>query len=322
MTYDPNDDDSADSVLPELSLPVSGNHRDYLKLRLSMEEDGEEADTAVAGGGRQVHDLDVCMTHPTQNRAICFRWWVMAISLVIVVAILAAVIFIWIGPFFMDKVFHHFEIIPWMNWERTAFSKPILALLLFVSVSLFPIFLLPSTPAMWVAGMSFGYGLGFLIIFFGVVIGVSLPFFLGSLFYGKIQGWMDKYPKKASMIRLAGEGDWFHQFQAVILIRISPFPYLIYNYCAVATDVKYTPYLLGSLVGVVPEIFVAIYTGILIRSLAAAASPTHGRHTLSSSEIIFNILGFCGTVATTVVVTVYAKSRLKALQEEEELLLN
>lgn len=75
-----------------------------------------------------------------------------------------------------------------------------------------------------------------------------------------MQGWLEKYPKKASIVRLAGEGNWFHQFRAVTLIRVSPFPYILYNYCAVATNVKYGPYIMGSLIGVVPEIFVAIYT--------------------------------------------------------------
>lgn len=40
---------------------------------------------------------------------------------------------------------------------------------------------------MWVAGMTFGYGYGFLLIMSGVAIGVSLPFFIGSLFHHKIQ---------------------------------------------------------------------------------------------------------------------------------------
>lgn len=75
-----------------------------------------------------------------------------------------------------------------------------------------------------------------------------------------MQGWLDKYPTKASIIKLAGGGNWFSQFRDVTLIRVSPFPYIIYNYCAVATDVKYGPYLLGSLVGMVPEILIAIYT--------------------------------------------------------------
>ena len=82
------------------------------------------------------------------------------------------------------------------------------------------------------------------------------PMFCESI----MQGWLEKYPKKASILRSAGGGSWFHQFRAVAFIRISPFPYLIFNYCAVATNVKYGPYMVGSLVGMVPEIFVAIYT--------------------------------------------------------------
>lgn len=84
---------------------------------------------------------------------------------------------------------------------------------------------------------------------------------LCSLF---LQGWLEKYPKRASVLRLAGEGNWTHQFRAVALIRISPFPYIIYNYCAVATNVRYGPYILGSLVGMVPEIFVTIYTYVCL----------------------------------------------------------
>jgi len=83
-----------------------------------------------------------------------------------------------------------------------------------------------------------------------------------------MQGWLEKYPKKASVLKSAGAGNWFHQFRAVALIRISPFPYMVFNYCAVATNVKYGPYIIGSLVGMVPEIFVAIYTYTLFHSLS------------------------------------------------------
>lgn len=40
---------------------------------------------------------------------------------------------------------------------------------------------------MWVAGMTFGYGYGFLLVIGAVSIGVSIPYFGGSLFYHKIQ---------------------------------------------------------------------------------------------------------------------------------------
>lgn len=79
------------------------------------------------------------------------------------------------------------EIIPIINWETKTFSTPVLAVLVFASVALFPTLLLPSSPSMWVAGMTFGYGYGFLLIISGMAVGVSLPYFIGSLFYHKIQ---------------------------------------------------------------------------------------------------------------------------------------
>ena len=62
-----------------------------------------------------------------------------------------------------------------------------LTVLLFASIALFPTLLLPSTPSMWVAGMTFGYGFGFLLIISAASVGVSLPFFIGSIFHQKIQ---------------------------------------------------------------------------------------------------------------------------------------
>ncbi|MCI26629.1 membrane protein, partial [Trifolium medium] len=58
--------------------------------------------------------------------------------------------------------------------------------------------------------------------------------------------------------------------------------------------------------------------GILIRTLADA---TNESQSLTAQQIIFNALGFCLTVATTVIITVYAKRRLKELQEEDKMLL-
>ncbi|KAI3453536.1 hypothetical protein Pfo_010199 [Paulownia fortunei] len=240
-------------------------------------------------------------------------WWWKLVLVMLFVGLLGAVFFTWIGPFLMDK-----EIIPIINWERETFSTMNLALLVFGSLTIFPSLLLPSSPSMWVAGMTFGYGYGFLLIIGAVAIGASVPYFIGSLFNHKIQVLLDRYPKKASVIRLAGEGSLFNQFRAVAFIRISPFPYIIYNYCAVATDVKYGPYLFGTLVGMVPEIFVTLYTGILIKTLADAS---HDHHSLSAPQIFFNVIGFCITAATTVVVTLYAKRRLKELQIEEGLVL-
>ncbi|KAG6431384.1 hypothetical protein SASPL_109463 [Salvia splendens] len=152
------------------------------------------------------------------------------------------------------------EIIPMINWVQSTFSTTILGLIVFASLAIFPVFLIPSTPSQWVAGMTFGYGYGFLLITGGVLIGSSIPYFIATTISSHMQAWLERHPKRASILRLAGEGNWFSQFRAVSLIRISPFPYIIYNYCAVATDVRYVPYLLGTAVGMVPDIIVALYT--------------------------------------------------------------
>ncbi|KAH8521817.1 hypothetical protein H0E87_002742 [Populus deltoides] len=237
-----------------------------------------------------------------------FWYWVKLAVTFTFFGLLAAACVEWVGPFLMDR-----EIIPIINWETATFSTPVLVVLLFASVALFPTLLLPSSPSMWVAGMTFGYGFGFLLIITAAAVGVSLPYFIGSLFLHKIRGWFDKYPKRAAILRAAGEGNWFHQFRAVALIRISPFPYILYNYCAVATNVKYGPYFLGSLAGMVPEIFVAMYTGIVIRTLADASND---RRALSAQQIVFTVFGFCATVVATIIITVYAKRQLKVMQDE------
>ncbi|XP_054809177.1 uncharacterized protein LOC129311156 [Prosopis cineraria] len=295
MTYDDHDGGPGDLV-PHLTLRIQNddNNGGYVKLRPEPQDSEPEDSLSEAAG---------CS----------LRYWVKLALFLAFFGFLAAVVIIWIGPFFMDKV-----IIPIINWERNTFSTPVLIVLIFVSVALFPTLLLPSSPSIWVAGMKFGYGFGFLLIISAASIGVSLPFFIGSIFHHKIQGWLEKYPKKASFLRSAGGGNWFHQFRAVALIRVSPFPYILYNYCAVATNVKYGPYIMGSLVGIVPEIFVAIYTGIFIQTLVDAS---HEKRTLSAVQIILNVFGFCLTVAAAVFFTVYAKKRLKQLQQEDEVLL-
>ncbi|KAG5089863.1 hypothetical protein AAZX31_01G199500 [Glycine max] len=247
---------------------------------------------------------------PTHRGGSSRLWyWVKLVLCFLCLGLLALVAFEWVAPLFIEKV-----IIPIIKWETNTFSSPVLAVLLFASIALFPTLILPSSPSMWVAGLKFGYGFGFLLIISAAAVGVSLPFLIGSIFHSKIEGWLEKYPKRASVLRSAGGGNWFHQFRAVALIRVSPFPYIIFNYCAVATNVKYWPYLLGSLVGMVPEIFVSIYTGILIEALANAS---HQNHTLSTPQIVLNVVGFCVTVATIIFFTAYSKRQLKELQQKE-----
>lgn len=189
---------------------------------------------------------------------------------------------------------------PTMQWEASAFGRPVLAVVLVASLALFPVILVPSAPSMWLAGMIFGYGWGFLIIMVGTTIGMVVPYWIGSLFrerlhvisqpyvlifnvrvrsfpfiglfpnslyfslflfflLTKMQVWLMKWPQQMALIKLAGEGNWFQQFRVVALFRMSPFPYTIFNYAVTVTEMKFNPYLCGSIAGMVPEAFLYIY---------------------------------------------------------------
>ncbi|XP_023552047.1 uncharacterized protein LOC111809841 isoform X3 [Cucurbita pepo subsp. pepo] len=237
------------------------------------------------------------------------RW--IKISLWCIVSIVFLLVFFkWGVPFLFEKV-----IIPIMKWEATAFRRPMLALMLVASLASFPVFFIPSGPSMWLAGMIFGYGLGFVIIMVGTTIGMVLPYLIGLIFRDRIHLWLMRWPRKAEVLRLAGEGSWFRQFQVVALFRVSPFPYTIFNYAIVVTSMRFWPYLCGSVAGMIPEAFIYIYSGRLMRTLADVQ---YGKHRLTTVEIVYNVISFIIAIVTIIIFTVYAKKMLNNLQMEED----
>ncbi|KAG0496523.1 hypothetical protein HPP92_001214 [Vanilla planifolia] len=163
--------------------------------------------------------------------------------------------------------------------------------------------------------MIFGYGLGFVIIMVGTTIGMALPYLFGSLFSERLHAWLKRWPREAAVIRLAGQGSWLRQFRVVALFRISPFPYTIFNYGVVVTDMKFGPYISGSIAGMIPEAFIYIYSGRLIRTLA---DMKYGSYRMTPVEIAYNVLSFVVAIALTIAFTVYGRRTLNGLKIEEE----
>ncbi|KAF0911992.1 hypothetical protein E2562_012803 [Oryza meyeriana var. granulata] len=239
-------------------------------------------------------------------------WW-MKVLLGCFLLILVSYIFIkWGVPFAFEKV-----LLPIMQWEASAFGRPVLAVVLIASLALFPIILVPSGPSMWLAGMIFGYGWGFLIIMVGTTIGMVVPYWIGSLFRERLHAWLKRWPQQIALIKLAGEGNWFQQFRVVALFRISPFPYTIFNYAVTVTEIKFNPYLCGSIAGMIPEAFIYIYSGRLIRTLA---DMKYGNYKMTPVEITYNVISFIIAVVLTVAFTVYAKRALNDIKESEGIL--
>ncbi|CAL9045313.1 unnamed protein product [Musa banksii] len=236
-------------------------------------------------------------------------WWMKFFFCCFLLLLLIFVFVKWGIPFAFEKV-----LLPIMEWEATAFGRPVLALVLVASLALFPVVLLPSGPSMWLVGMIFGYGLGFVIIMVGTTIGMLLPYFIGLLFRERIHGWLNRWPQQTAILRLAAEGSWFHQFRVVALFRISPFPYTIFNYAVVVTSIKFGPYISGSIAGMIPEAFIYIYSGRLIRTLADVK---YRKYTMTPVEIIYNIVSFVVAIAITIAFTVYARRALSDLRKAE-----
>ncbi|ESW26078.1 hypothetical protein PHAVU_003G089500 [Phaseolus vulgaris] len=273
----------------------SGSHvtgtSEYVRLVISEEPRAVEAEILLPRA---------------ESRFKSFWWWIKSFLWCVVIVILAFILIRWGVPPFFEKVLY-----PIMEWEATAFGRPVLALVLVASLAFFPVFLIPSGPSMWLTGMIFGYGLGFIIIIVGTTIGMVLPYLIGLMFRDRIHRWLKRWPHNAAMIRLAGEGNWFRQFQVVALFRVSPFPYTIFNYAVVVTNMRFWPYLSGSVAGMVPEAFIYIYSGRLLKTLADAQ---YGKHHLTTVEIVYNIISFIIAIVTTIAFTVYAKRTLNELK--------
>ncbi|XP_024964062.1 uncharacterized protein LOC112504360 [Cynara cardunculus var. scolymus] len=267
---------------------------EHVRLVISNERGTAEADTFQPRTERSNESL---------------KWWIKTVTLSIIAIIVTIVFLKWGVPFIFEKV-----LLPMLQWEATAFGRPVLALILVASLAFFPVLLIPSGPSMWLAGMIFGYGLGFVIIMAGTTVGMILPYLIGLLFRDRIHQWLTKWPQTAAMIRLAGEGNGFQQFRVVALFRISPFPYTIFNYAIVVTSMRFWPYLCGSIAGMIPEAFIYIYSGRLIRTFADVQ---YRNHRLTPLEIIYNGISFIIAVAMTIGFTVYAKKALKDLENEE-----
>ncbi|KAF8117020.1 hypothetical protein N665_0012s0035 [Sinapis alba] len=236
-------------------------------------------------------------------------WWFKALCICALTLFLTLVFAKWGVPFVFQKV-----LFPILQWEATAFGRPMLFIVLLLSLALFPVFLIPSGPSMWLAGMIFGYGLGFVIIMVGTTIGMLLPYLIGLMFRDRLHQWLKRWPRQAAVLRLAAEGSWFHQFRVVAIFRISPFPYTIFNYAIVVTSMRFWPYLFGSIAGMVPEAFIYIYSGRLIRTFADVQ---YGHQRLTTVEIVYNVISLIIAVVTIVAFTVYAKRALRELQNAE-----
>ncbi|MGE5247593.1 MAG: TVP38/TMEM64 family protein [Verrucomicrobiota bacterium] len=128
----------------------------------------------------------------------------------------------------------------------------------------------PATPFTIAGAVIFGKWYGMVYNLAGDVLGASLAFFLGRYFLHGISRnflesklpWLDR--------KTAEEG-----FSVIFYLRIFWFPFIVLNYAAGATRIRFRDYLLGSTLGLLPPVFIATYfIGAMKEVLASYREPS------------------------------------------------
>ena len=136
---------------------------------------------------------------------------------------------------------------------------------LFVAIYGLGVLALPATPFTAAGALIFGKYIGTVCSFLGAVGGASLSFLLGRYFLrGFAEGFL--VGKLADLDRRAEE----HGFSVIFYLRIFWFPFIVLNYAAGATRIRFADYFLGTLFGILPAIaIVSLFFGNL-REIAAS----------------------------------------------------
>ncbi len=143
---------------------------------------------------------------------------------------------------------------------------PALFILLYSTAALF----LPATPFTIAGAMIFGKFHGMLYNLAADTLGASISFYLGRYFlHGVARGFLET--RMPWLDRKAAEDG----FSVIFYLRIFWFPFIVLNYAAGATRIRFRDYLLGTALGLLPPVFIFTYfVGAMRDVLATYQRPT------------------------------------------------
>jgi uncharacterized membrane protein YdjX (TVP38/TMEM64 family) len=175
---------------------------------------------------------------------------------------------------------------------------------LFILVYAVGVLFLPATPFTIAGAVIFGKFHGMVYNLAADTLGASISFFLGRYFlHGIARGfletrmpWLDR--------KAADDG-----FAAIFYLRIFWFPFIVLNYAAGATRIRFRDYLLGTFLGLLPPVFLFTYfVGAMRDVLATWRRPAD----LLTFDLLFPVL--------LLVVSFFLPALLKRLRKGRGLL--
>jgi uncharacterized membrane protein YdjX (TVP38/TMEM64 family) len=124
---------------------------------------------------------------------------------------------------------------------------------------------LPATPFTAAGALIFGKYLGTACNLLGALIGASASFLLGRYFLRDFAAQLLR-GKLANLDRKAGE----HGLSVIFYLRIFWFPFIVLNYGAGATRIRFPDYFWGTFLGILPAVAIVSFFFGNLREIAAA----------------------------------------------------
>ena len=168
------------------------------------------------------------------------------------------------------------------------------------------VFMVPGSILTLAAGVLFGVALGVALVSLASTLGACCAFLVGRfLARDWVESRLESMPRFRALDRAVARRGWL----IVMLARLSVvIPYNLLNYALGLTNVRLGAYLTGTLVGMLPAIFLYVYLGSVAGSLASLDQ--------AGAPMIPQSLFVAGLVVTAVLIVVIARITARALRNE------
>ncbi len=170
------------------------------------------------------------------------------------------------------------SLLHWLTSSQDYFAqRGWLGVLLFAGcIVIAQMFVAPMSPVALAAGFAFGFWRGWVAITLGTALGAAVNFLVSRYV---ARGVVARRLEKSEKFRLIDAAIGREGWKIVFLLRFVPMPFGLANYAYGLTAIRFWPYLLASIVAIIPANALIVYLGSTAQAgLAAASGASRPRH--------------------------------------------
>ena len=170
------------------------------------------------------------------------------------------------------------SLLQWLTASQDFFvQRGWVGVLLFAgAIVVVQMFIAPMSPIAIAAGFGFGFGRGWVAITIGTALGAAVNFLVSRYVARRpLARRLEKNEKFRLIDAAVGKEGW----KIVFLLRFVPMPFGLANYAYGLTAIPFWPYLLASIVAIIPANTLLVYLGHSAHAgLAIASGAERPRH--------------------------------------------